>query len=572
VAQAITYASTTVPSPQQLDARLNVLDAQRITPWMRWGHLARYFLPRRMRWLVIPNDWAARGLNINGNIIDNTGTRAIRTLAAGLMSGLTSPDRPWFALTLPDPDLANSPAVKLWLDEVQRRIMRIMAESNFYLGMSVLYEDLACFGTACMIIYEDFRDVIRCFNPCIGEFYLAQNARLEVDTMFRKYTNTARQMEQQFGTDALGESAKKLLESGQGAQDTERVIGHAIEPNDDPGGPKPSGKLPWREVYWEVGASGEEILQERGFHEFPCICPRWYVAANDVYGRGPADDALGDQKQLQVEQRRKAQAIDKMVNPPLLAPNGLRNEPMSMLPGGVTFMSPQDLQAGGAKPAYQVEPQLRDMLVDIQDVQGRIKETLYYDLFLMLANLPPTTERTATEILERKQEKLLMLSPMLERMFTEGLDPAVRRVAKIAARAGLFPPMPSEMRGHSVEIQYTSALAIAQKSVATTGIERLVGFIGSIAGVHPEVADKGNFLEMVDQYNDLLGNSPKLLNSDAVVAQRAKQRAAQQESAAQAQQAMATVQGAKTLSQTDTGAGQNALQMILNGAQGAKAA
>jgi len=191
-------------------------------------------------------------------------------------------------------------------------------------------------------------------------------------------------------------------------------------------------------------------------------------------------------------------------------------------------------------------------------------------LFLTLKGLSQTTERTATEIIQRKQEMLLQLSPMLERIFSEALDPAVRRIAKIAARAGLLPPMPREMRGHSIEIQYTSALAIAQRGAGTTGIERLMGFVGSIAGVHPEVADKVNFLEVTDQYNDLLGNSPKLLNPDSVVAQRAKQRAAAQaqaqagqDAAAAGQTGLALAKGAQTLSQTQTGAGQNALQMIL---------
>lgn len=562
MATTATYATTSAPSRTQLDARLNMLDAARLSWWMNWGQCARLFLPRRMRWLVTPNDWNPRGSNINAAILDNTGTQALRTLYAGLMGGLTDPSSQWFSLTLPDADLAESAPVKLWLDEVRVRLLRIMSESNFYSSIGVLFQDLACFGTADMIIYEDFRDVIHCYNPCAGEFYLSQNARLEVDTQFRKFTLSARQMEQQFGKDALSDSVKTMLTTGAGAQDSERVIGHCIEPNDDPGGPKPAGKLPWREVYWEVGQSGDGVLQERGFHEFPCVCPRWETAANDVYGRSPTMDALGDQKQLQVEQRRKGQAIDKGVNPPVLADNALRNEPMSMLPGGVTYVS-NTSQIGGVKPVYEQKINLADMLMDIKDVQQRIENTLFVPLFLTLKGLSQTTERTATEIIQRKQEMLLQLSPMLERVFSEGLDPAVRRIAKIAARAGLLPPMPKEMRGHSVEIQYTSALAIAQRGAGTTGIERLVGFVGSVAGVHPEVADKVNFLEAVDQYNDLLGNSPKLLNSDDIVAQRAQQRAQQQASAAQAQEGMNLVQGAKTLSQAQTGQGQNALQMIL---------
>lgn len=555
-------ADDVIPLRQALDARLNILRAQRTGFWQVWNLLARAFLPRRNRWLTLPNDQVHRGASAayQQSILNNVGTMALRTLAAGLMSGLTSPDRPWFTLTLPDADLAESGPVKVWLDEVRQRLMRIMAESNFYLGMSVLYEDLSCYGTAAMIIYEDFKDVIRCYNPCLGEFFLSQNDRLEVDTLYREFNMTARQQAQKFGEDNLSEAMKSLLRTGRGAQDQDAVIAHAIEPNDDPGGPGANGKLPWREVYWEFGSAQNLILQERGFHEFPAICPRWYLSNNDVYGRSPAMDALGDQRQLQVMTKRLAQAQDKMVNPPMLADNALKNEPASLLPGGVTYV-PQLGQVGGMKPVYEVKPDVGAFEQTMQAVENRINRALYVDLFLMISQLD--TVRTATEIIERRNEKLLMLSPMLERMFAEGLDPAVRRVAKIAARAGLFPPMPREMRGHSIEIQYTSMLAQAQKSVATAGIERLAAFVGNLAGAIPGALDKFNADEAIDQYNDYLGNSPKLLRNDDQVAQLRQMQAKQQAAAAAMQTGMALTEGAKNLAAVPVGNGQNAISAML---------
>jgi hypothetical protein len=543
---------------QQLDTRLNTLENQRLSWWIHWGIIADYFLPRRYRWLITPNQ-AYRGVPINQRIIDSTGVLALRTLTAGLMSGLTSPSNPWFSLTLADTDLANSTPVKLWLDEVRKRIMKVMSESNFYLGMSVLYEDLGCFGTGMMIIYEDQEDIIRVYNPCAGEGFLAQSSRLQVDTLYRKFTLSARQGAQQFGKDNLSPSVAQQVSDGMGAQDTEFVVGHAIEPTNDNYGP-PKTKLPWREMYWEYGSSQNLILSERGFHEFPAICPRWYLSGNDVYGRSPTMDALGDQKQLQVEQKRKMQGIDKQVNPPLLADQALKNEPASTVPGGVTYV-PQIGQVGGMKPVYMVQPNLRDMMEDIKEVQERIKQMLFYDLFLMISQLD--TVRTATEIIERKQEKLLMLSPMLERMFTEALDPAVRRIAKICGRAGIFPPMPTEMRGHSVEIQYTSVLAQAQKSVATQGMERMAAMIGNLAAGNPEAIDKLDVDEYIDEYNDLLGNNPRIIRSTDAANELRHQRAQQQAAAEAAQATIAGVEGAKTLSETPVGGGQTALTSML---------
>jgi Bacteriophage head to tail connecting protein len=544
----------------QVDPRMTALEADRWSWWMHWREIADYYCPRRYRWVIVPNP-TYRGAPINQRIIDNTPLRALRTLSSGMMAGITSPANQWFSLTLQDSDLAKREAVKLWLDEVAGRILRVCAVSNFYMAMSVLYEDLSAFGTAAMIIYDDPADAIRCYNPCAGEYFLAQSSRLQVDTLYRKFTLTARQCGQQFPEENLTPDVKGLLETGQGSQDRELIIGHAIEPNDVDSGFR-EGNLPWREVYWEWGSSSHTLLSQRGFHEFPAICPRWYLNANDVYGRSPAMDALGDNKQLQVEQKRKAQAIDKLVNPPLLADNALKNEPASMLPGGVTYVASTG-QVGGMKPVYEVKPDLQWMIADIKECQDRIKETMYVDLFLMISQLD--TVRTATEIIERRQEKLLMLSPVLERFQNEALDPAIRRIAKIMGRAGMLPPAPRELQGHNIQIQYTSMLAQSQRAVKTTGMERFVAMTGNLAGADPDVLDKVDFDEFIDEYGDALGVSPKFIRSAAAVAQIRQVRAKQKQAAAISQATLAGVQGAQVLSKTPVGGGRSALQAMIGG-------
>jgi hypothetical protein len=150
----------------------------------------------------------------------------------------------------------------------------------------------------------------------------------------------------------------------------ELITNHAIEPNPKHAGPRsPAHVLPYREAYWEHGSGTHQILAQRFFHERPFIAPRWSIVANDPYGRSPGMDVLGDVKQLQVEQKRKAQAIDKMVNPPMVADVQLKNEPATLLPGGVTYVT--STQGGvGFKPAYEVKPDLAAMLGDIQEVQA----------------------------------------------------------------------------------------------------------------------------------------------------------------------------------------------------------
>ena len=65
-----------------------------------WAEVARLVLPRSGRFFA--GDRTNRRTRRN-DIKDSTGTRAHRVLGAGLMSGNTSPARPWFRITTPDP-------------------------------------------------------------------------------------------------------------------------------------------------------------------------------------------------------------------------------------------------------------------------------------------------------------------------------------------------------------------------------------------------------------------------------------------------------------------------------------
>jgi len=541
-----------------VDRRLASLRNERASYLNHWRDLSEYILPRRGRFLAAANQ-GNKGDPRNQRIIDSTGTLAARTLASGMMAGITSPARPWFRLTLGDNPLVDTSPVKLWLDEVTRRMMRVFAKSNFYNALAVLYEELGVFGTAAMVIVEDFEDVIRCQPLTVGEYCLANSERMAVDTLFREFSLTIGQLAGQFGLENCSATVRSLHASGQ--IDREVMVGHAIEPNQDIEADDPSARgMPWRSVYWEIGGSQTQVLAVRGFREFPVCAPRWHLMGNEVYGRSPGMDALGDVKALQVEQKRKAQAIEKMVNPPMLADASLKNQPATLLPGGVTYL-PGAANAVGFKPVYEVSPPLPGLVADIQETQRRIQQAFYADLWLMISQLD--TVRTATEINERKEEKLLMLGPVLERFHAECLNPAIVRTFAVMNRANLLPPAPPGLVADSLQVEYISMLAQAQKAVATTGIERLAGFVGNIAGAHPAVLDKIDFDEAIDEYADMLGVSPKLVLPQAQVAAIRQQKAQQAASAAAMQNAQAMVQGAATLSKIDVGGGQNALQKMM---------
>lgn len=553
---------------QYCNNRMETMRGYRIPWWVHWAQLAEMYLPRRYRWFVTPNQYS-RGSPLNQSIVDETGLLAARTLATGLLSGLTSPTKPWFRLGLQGMDDIPEGPVKEWLATCTSRMLEVYAKSNFYQSLGQSYHDMAVFGSAAQIQYEDKEDVVRFYNPCLGEFFFALDNRLQVDTLYREYTYTISEAVKEFGIENLSPSSQTLARSAS-SLDTEIVIGHAIEPNSmvylagEPQGYLVPKLFKYREVYWEKSSSMGPtakgfILRAAGFRETPFVGLRWDVSSNDAYGRSPGMDALPAVKQLQIEQRRKAEALDKMVRPPMVASVSMKNEPMSILPGDVSYVA--DAQAAGFKPAFQVEPRIAELMEDLKEVQARVDKVFFVDLFLMISNLQ--TVRTATEIDARREEKLVLLGPVIERTENEGLDEIIERTFAIMSRRKLFPPAPPEIQGQPIVIKYISILAEAQRAASTAAIERLVQFAGGMVAVKPDVIDNLDTDAIIDTYADLLNVPPHVLNAikKVIDIRTARNKMAQQQAALQT--GAAAAQGAQTLSQTDVGGGQNALQRVL---------
>ncbi len=555
---------------RQVEGRMMGLRVNRYSWWTHWRELGDYYLPRRYKWIITPNQMA-RGSPINQHILDSTPTLAARNLASGMMSGISSPTRPWFRLKVGRIDSTQTSPLSLWLAEVERLLMLIFQESNFYNALAILYFDLVIFGTGVILIYEDFDNVIRCFNPCAGEYYADCSARLHADVLYREFTFTVDQVVQEFGIENVSPWVAQAYSDGGSSLTRELVVAHALEPNTDGRSFGIPEKFKFREVYWEWGGSASPqggssyspgLLRKRGFHEAPHIIPRWDLVSNDAYGRSPAMDALPDNKQLQLEVRRKAQAIDKLVNPPLVADIQLKNQPVSLLPGGMTYVAGilSNASRPGVAPIYTVNPQVKEMMEDLNEVRARIKDIFFNPLFQTASQFETRSNITAVEWDMRKSESLVMLGPVLERLQTELLAPALERTFAIAARAGILPPAPAEVGGAPVNIEYIST---AQSAAQTAGVERIWAALGQLAGIDPAVMDNVDIDYSFDYVSARLGNPPRMIRSPQELQQIRANRQAQQERQQQAEEAEKLAAGAKTLGETPIGGGQNALQAML---------
>lgn len=551
---------------EELSKQLSQLTNERTSFEPHWRELSEYINPRGSRFLTSE---ANRGERRNTRIVDPTATMANRTLSSGMMSGITSPARPWFRLATPDPEMMDYGPVKMWLEVVQNRMNDMFNKSNLYQSLPVVYSSLGTYGTAAMAVLEDDSDIIRTYPFPIGSYYIANSQRLSVDTAFRKFSMTVRQLVMEFGLDNVSSTVKGMWENG--TYETWIEVVNAVYPNIN----RDTGRLDsknkrYKSVYYETGGDSSKVLRESGYDEFPILAPRWEVNGEDVYGSNcPGMTALGQVKALQLEQRRKSQLIDKATNPPMVGPSSLKSQRVSLLPGDITYIDSMTGQ-DGFKPAYLVNPNTADLLADIQDTRQVINSAYFVDLFMMLQNVN-TRSMPVEAVIEMKEEKLLMLGPVLERLNDEFLDPLIDRAFSIMIRKNLLPPPPDVMSGMPLRIEYISVMAQAQKSIGLSSLERFVGFVGNVSQANPSALDKLNIDNAIDSYAEMSGVSPTVVVPDEEMQQAREARAQQQQQQQAMQMGMAAAQATKTLSDAKT-ADPNVLSALSQAASNAAGA
>lgn len=540
-----------------------------------WAELAEFIIPRRTRFWTGDKD---RGDKRNQRIIDSTGRFSARTLASGLHAGLTSPARPWMKLTTPDPDLAKFGPVKEWLHEVTTRMLTVFAQTNLYNAFPVEYVDLGVFGTSAMAMLPDSKDLFRCYPYALGTFSLGLDKRGLVSSFVREYQLTVRQVVEEFalqpnGRDVDWSHVSSVVKNSwdRGDYQTPIDVTWLIEPNENPDPRKLGAKfLPFSSFHYEPGANepGKTFLRESGFRSFPIMCPRWDVTDGDAYGTDcPGMTALGDVKQLQIMQRRKGQAIAKMVDPPLQGPTVLRTQKTSLLPADITYVDVREGQ-GGLKSIHDVNLRIDHLSADIGQVQYRIQRAFFEDLWLMLArsdDVRGSQPVTAREVEERHEEKLIALGPVLERTNDELLDPIVDRAYEMMDRAGLIPPAPEQLDGVDLKVDYISILAQAQKLVGVVGLDRLITNAIGMAQTFPDVVHKINVGVVIDDYADMLGTNPRAVRSNEEAEEIAAGIREQQQQLVDAQAAKDTAAAVKSAGDTSM-EGDTALNRVLGGA------
>ncbi len=237
---------------------------------MHWHDIAEFLAPRRGRYLNTDTDnFPQNGRKRGQKIINGTASSAIRTCGAGLQSGLTSPARPWFELSLPDADLAAYEPVKLWLEACRDLMLGVFAGSNFYSSNHTNYEEVSVFGTAAMLIDSDFKTVINCRPFTIGEYCLGLDAQYRPDTLYRRFSMAVSQMLQRFGPVEKLPLSVQMAVNGKRWDQRFEVL-HVIEPAAMTDQSKADYRgMPFHSCYMLRGQGQDGILRKGGYKTLP---------------------------------------------------------------------------------------------------------------------------------------------------------------------------------------------------------------------------------------------------------------------------------------------------------------
>jgi hypothetical protein len=193
-----------------------------------------------------------------------------------------------------------------------------------------------------------------------------------------------------------------------------------------------------------------------------------------------------------------------------------------------------------------------------------INRSYFADLFITIINSRDDPTKTATEIAAIQGEKLLMLGPVLEKVFS-ALRQLVERTYSIMLRNNMVDEPPQDIAGREIKVEFISTLAQAQRAVGIVSIERFVGFVGNLAAVHQNVLDIPDWDQTVEQYGALLNLDPNLITDKDLREEVRAARARQAQMAQSAEIGKTGAEAAKLLSETDVD-GEPVLQRLLSGA------
>tara|TARA_R100001509_G_scaffold54835_1_gene30115 strand:+ start:2271 stop:3917 length:1647 start_codon:yes stop_codon:yes gene_type:complete len=397
--------------------------------------------------------------------------------ASGFFSHMFPPNTVWARYRHPSPIMMQNERVAEYFEEVSRISHRILIGSNFAQEEFQALLSMGCFGTNCLTLEEDDKNIIRFKNIVVSNIRIDENHLGEVDTIAREFKLTIRQAIQKYGIEALKaadiQNIEKDLEHN---FEKKYTFIQMIQPRlDYDVSSKKNTDKPFASIH--VCKETSKIVLESGFDYNPYKVSRFMVGNEEVYGRSPMSTVLGTARRTNVVYRSLMVSAEQQSNPQWLIPDddsvsGMSNRAGAFIRWRATNPNgkPERLQPNG-------NPQLANEIYKQHDEQ--IKRMFFNHLFRPLDQY---RNMTATEVNERMTTDLMTLSPFVARYIEEHITPVMEHIYYILAKKKLLPPLPEALQDNpNYEIDYVGRLSMATKSFEVMGAMQTLRMFGEVA-------------------------------------------------------------------------------------------
>lgn len=497
-----------------------------------WEDLVKYAMPRKRG---IQTEYQPQD-KPDTEIFDDTAVQSNLILAAGLSGYMTNAAQRWFELRARDEALMNDSGVAEFFSKSSEIMYSVLNNSNFYQQIHEVYIDLGAVGTAAIYEDDDVKDTVRFYTRHPREIYIVEDDREEVNLLYRKFPMTAYQAYKFFGADKCGDAIVKAVEEEKDYNKSFEFI-HHVCPRYKRNPKMVDAKNKPFASYW-VSLADKKIVREGGYEEFPYFCPRFFKNSGEVYGYGPTYTCFPSILRLNNATELYEAAAYQDAYPPWLAEHDGLMGTLDLRKDAMNYQR-QPLSQGQAIQSLKHDRNIQVGIDYMQRQELKVQKAFFVDLFLMMAQQTPNM--TATEVIERSQEKMLILGPVLGRLQTELLNPIIYRTFNILMRRNMLPQVPEALSGTQWDVVYVSPLAKAQRAVQAKDMQTFLAVIGQMAQFAPSVLDKLDSDKIVDKFGKVYSIDPEVIRPDDEVDAT---RQAQAQAMAQQQQMAALSQGA----------------------------
>lgn len=504
----------------------------------QWHDVEELVLPSRG---ILHGEHGTRSpgsFNKRSRIFESTPPIAAREAAAMLSSQLINPSLEWLTLKARNRELAETREVNLWLEKTGQLLLDHFNDPNtrFNDSANELFLDLVGFGSGNMWVREiDVEPFAVYETRPIQEVYFEENDRGVVDTVYLLRSFTLRQAKQFYGK--LPQELEKRVKKT--PNDTAEFL-VTVRPREVFDRRKrDSANLPWESIH--IAREQKEVVRESGFNEFPLVTPRINKMAGEKYGHGLAMQVLGDIRMINRMQEVNIRGAQKVIDPPLQAPDDGVIGPLRTTPGGINI-----IRAG----SQEIKPIQLGSRPDLgEQIMDTVRATILRAFFLNPADFSaPEPRVTATAIVDKRDERFRRMTPLLNRMQREFLVPLVQRTMAILVRKGRLAPPPQEVGDNElIDVVFSSPAAQAQLLTESDNLVRWIQKVSPALEADPAAALVVNWGEYVREQQRLMSITPNILNSREDVAAQLQARQEQQTTDAALGQLTQGAEAAKNL-------------------------